>query len=161
MVIIHIAISCWGNCEAFGKFIFLPPSSFSLVVLLGDSGVGKSSISSRFISDKFSVETEATVGVDFETRFMNIDSKVIRVQLWDTGLYIHAHTSFFSPSLLACTESHSPQFNLPLSLLLLISSWPFPYGTPRIICFTTTLSTSVLQPLLQLFSSSSFLTSPG
>ena len=56
--------------------------------------MGKSCILSRFVKDKFSLRTTTTIGVDIETKFMNIDSKVIKVQVWDTGLYIHAHGPF-------------------------------------------------------------------
>lgn len=55
------------------------------VVIIGDSDVGKSNLISRFTHDKFSLNTESTIGVDFAMRRVLIDDKIIQVQIWDTG----------------------------------------------------------------------------
>eukprot|EP01124_Arcella_intermedia_P014713 TRINITY_DN21280_c0_g1_i1.p1 TRINITY_DN21280_c0_g1~~TRINITY_DN21280_c0_g1_i1.p1 ORF type:complete len:236 (-),score=62.95 TRINITY_DN21280_c0_g1_i1:36-743(-) len=55
------------------------------IILLGDSSVGKSNILSRWTDDEFSLETKATIGVEFATRELSIQSKVIRAQVWDTA----------------------------------------------------------------------------
>ena len=55
------------------------------VVLIGDSGVGKSNLLSRFTRDEFSVESKPTIGVEFATRSLNIDGKVVKAQIWDTA----------------------------------------------------------------------------
>jgi len=55
------------------------------VVLIGDSGVGKSNISSRFARNEFTVESKATIGVDFCTRTLQVEDKSIKLQIWDTA----------------------------------------------------------------------------
>ncbi|CAN1283545.1 Ras-related protein RABA1d [Linum perenne] len=55
------------------------------VVLIGDSGVGKSNLLSRFTRNEFSLESKSTIGVEFATRSLTVDSKVIKAQIWDTA----------------------------------------------------------------------------
>lgn len=55
------------------------------VVLIGDSGVGKSNLLSRFTRNEFDLETKTTIGVEFATNTVNIDSKTIKAQIWDTA----------------------------------------------------------------------------
>ncbi|KAG4987130.1 hypothetical protein JHK82_034753 [Glycine max] len=55
------------------------------VVLIGDSGVGKSNLLSRFTKNEFNLESKSTIGVEFATRTLNVDSKVIKAQIWDTA----------------------------------------------------------------------------
>ncbi|KAA0052607.1 hypothetical protein IC582_017811 [Cucumis melo] len=55
------------------------------VVLIGDSGVGKSNLLSRFTKNEFSLESKSTIGVEFATRSLNLDGKVIKAQIWDTA----------------------------------------------------------------------------
>jgi len=55
------------------------------VVLIGDSGVGKSNILSRYIRDEFSIETKSTVGVEFGSKKVKIKSTNIKAQIWDTA----------------------------------------------------------------------------
>lgn len=57
------------------------------VVLIGDSGVGKSNLLSRFTRNEFNLESKATIGVEFATRSVTIQNKVIKAQIWDTGKY--------------------------------------------------------------------------
>lgn len=45
------------------------------IVLIGDSGVGKSNILSRFTRNEFSVESKSTIGVEFATRSIEIEKK--------------------------------------------------------------------------------------
>ncbi len=51
---------------------------------LGDSGVGKTSFIQRFCRDNFKETFAATVGVDLQVKMLNIDKKIIALQLWDT-----------------------------------------------------------------------------
>ncbi|CAN6552113.1 unnamed protein product [Malus baccata var. baccata] len=53
------------------------------VVLIGDSGVGKSNLLSRFTRNEFSLESKSTIGVEFATRSLDVDGKVIKAQIWD------------------------------------------------------------------------------
>lgn len=55
------------------------------VVLIGDSGVGKSSILLRFTDDTFNPEQQSTIGVDFKVKQINIDDKDIKLTIWDTA----------------------------------------------------------------------------
>ncbi|KAL0738053.1 hypothetical protein Bca4012_014263 [Brassica carinata] len=55
------------------------------LVLIGDSGVGKSNLLSRFTRNEFSIESKSTIGVEFATRSVHVDEKTIKAQLWDTA----------------------------------------------------------------------------
>ncbi|KAJ8497699.1 hypothetical protein OPV22_008251 [Ensete ventricosum] len=55
------------------------------VVLIGDSGVGKSNLLSRFTRNEFSLESKSTIGVEFATRTIRVDEKVVKAQIWDTA----------------------------------------------------------------------------
>ncbi|CAI9292770.1 unnamed protein product [Lactuca saligna] len=55
------------------------------VVLIGDSGVGKSNLLSRFSKNEFSLDSKSTIGVEFATRSIHVDDKTIKGQIWDTA----------------------------------------------------------------------------
>ncbi|KRZ83278.1 Ras-related protein Rab-11A [Trichinella sp. T8] len=55
------------------------------VVLIGDSGVGKSNLLSRFTRNEFNLESKTTIGVEFATRSIQVDGKTIKAQIWDTA----------------------------------------------------------------------------
>jgi len=55
------------------------------IVLIGDSGVGKSNLLSRFTRNEFCLESKSTIGVEFATRSVQIDGKTIKAQIWDTA----------------------------------------------------------------------------
>ncbi|EDO15222.1 hypothetical protein Kpol_423p12 [Vanderwaltozyma polyspora DSM 70294] len=55
------------------------------IVLIGDSGVGKSNLLSRFTTDEFHLESKSTIGVEFATRTIDVDGKKIKAQIWDTA----------------------------------------------------------------------------
>ncbi|KAI1295001.1 Ras- protein Rab-11A [Mortierella claussenii] len=55
------------------------------VVLIGDSGVGKSNLVSRFTRNEFNLESKSTIGVEFTTRSIQVDAKTIKAQIWDTA----------------------------------------------------------------------------
>lgn len=55
------------------------------VVLIGDSGVGKSNLLSRFTKNEFSQQSKSTIGVEFATRSIQVDDKVVKAQIWDTA----------------------------------------------------------------------------
>uniref|UniRef100_A0A5F9C1B7 Ras-related protein Rab-25 n=1 Tax=Oryctolagus cuniculus TaxID=9986 RepID=A0A5F9C1B7_RABIT len=61
----------------------LPPPP--AVVLIGDSGVGKSNLLSRFTRNEFNLESKSTIGVEFATRSIQVDGKTIKAQIWDTA----------------------------------------------------------------------------
>lgn len=51
------------------------------IVLIGDSGVGKSCILLRFADDKFNENFFATIGVDFRFKHMTLDNKNVKLQI--------------------------------------------------------------------------------
>ncbi|MCL7034970.1 hypothetical protein MKW94_017061 [Papaver nudicaule] len=55
------------------------------VVLIGDSGVGKSNLLSRFTRNEFCLESKSTIGVEFATRTLQVEGKTIKAQVWDTA----------------------------------------------------------------------------
>lgn len=55
------------------------------IVIVGDAGVGKSNILTRFINNEFNMESKATVGVELSTKAYKIKDKVVKVHLWDTA----------------------------------------------------------------------------
>lgn len=55
------------------------------VVLIGDSAVGKSQILARFSRNEFSLDSKATIGVEFQTRTLVIQHKSVKAQIWDTA----------------------------------------------------------------------------
>lgn len=55
------------------------------VVLIGDSAVGKSQLLARFARNEFSVDSKATIGVEFQTKTLVIDNKTVKSQIWDTA----------------------------------------------------------------------------
>ncbi|KAJ8411046.1 hypothetical protein AAFF_G00180810 [Aldrovandia affinis] len=65
----------------------LPPprSRIFKIIVIGDSGVGKTCLTYRFCAGKFPDKTEATIGVDFREKVIEIDGEKIKVQLWDTA----------------------------------------------------------------------------
>lgn len=55
------------------------------VIILGDSGVGKTSLMNQFVNKKFSNQYKATIGADFLTREVMVDNKLVTLQIWDTA----------------------------------------------------------------------------
>ncbi|KII71095.1 Ras-related protein Rab-11A [Thelohanellus kitauei] len=55
------------------------------VLLLGDSGVGKSQLLSRFVKQELNMHSKSTIGVEFGSRLIEIDGKVVKVMIWDTA----------------------------------------------------------------------------
>ena len=65
----------------------IPPLQTDIfpVVLIGDSGVGKSNLLSRFTRNEFNLDSKSTIGVEFATRSIQVDAKTIKAQIWDTA----------------------------------------------------------------------------
>jgi len=68
----------------------LPPRTFKVIVL-GNSSVGKTCLTYRFCQRNFLIQTEATIGVDFRERLLELSdrnttvTRKIKLQLWDTA----------------------------------------------------------------------------
>ncbi|KAJ2746752.1 AdoMet-dependent rRNA methyltransferase spb1 [Coemansia sp. BCRC 34301] len=55
------------------------------LLLIGDSGVGKSCVLLRFSDDSFTPSFITTIGIDFKIRTIELDGKRIKLQIWDTA----------------------------------------------------------------------------
>lgn len=55
------------------------------LLLLGDSGVGKTSLMLRYSEDKFSTSLLSTAGVDYKSAYMDMGGKRVKCQVWDTA----------------------------------------------------------------------------
>ncbi|XP_068741687.1 ras-related protein Rab-11A-like [Montipora capricornis] len=55
------------------------------VVLIGDSGVGKSNLLSRSTRNEFNLESKSTIGVEFAERNIQVNGKTIKAQIWDNA----------------------------------------------------------------------------
>ncbi|CAN0532686.1 unnamed protein product, partial [Ectocarpus sp. 8 AP-2014] len=82
------------RCAPFAVLLFVAPqqktrlhtrATSSAVVLIGDSGVGKSNLLSRFTRNEFNLESKSTIGVEFATKSIQTEGKTIKAQIWDTA----------------------------------------------------------------------------
>lgn len=55
------------------------------IILVGDSGVGKTNILTRFTKNIFNQDNKSTIGVEFGTKIINIQDHVVKLQIWDTA----------------------------------------------------------------------------
>jgi Ras-related protein Rab-11A len=55
------------------------------IIIIGDSGVGKSSILTRYTRNEFGLETKSTIGVELATSLITVDDKNIKCAIWDTA----------------------------------------------------------------------------
>jgi len=55
------------------------------VIILGDSGVGKTSLMNQYVQKKFDTRYKATIGAEFLSKEINIDGQDVKVQIWDTA----------------------------------------------------------------------------
>jgi len=63
----------------------LPLTLFYVVVIIGDSSVGKSNLLVRFTRNEFNEKSKATIGVDFGTKNVEINGKIVTAQCWDSA----------------------------------------------------------------------------
>ncbi|KAH1257723.1 Ras-related protein RABD2a [Glycine max] len=63
----------------------LPRYESRVLLLIGDSGVGKSCLLLRFADDSYIESYISTIGVDFKIRTVEQDGKTIKLQIWDTA----------------------------------------------------------------------------
>lgn len=54
------------------------------LIIIGDSGVGKSCLLLQFTDKRFRANHDLTIGVEFGAKSMNINDKIVKLQIWDT-----------------------------------------------------------------------------
>ena len=62
-----------------------PQNKHVKVILLGESGVGKTCLLDRFVNRHFSAQHKATIGADFLFHEMDVDGTPVSMQIWDTA----------------------------------------------------------------------------
>ncbi|XWV25288.1 rab family small GTPase [Tupanvirus deep ocean] len=55
------------------------------IIIVGESGVGKSALLSRYCDNNYSINYTSTIGVDFRTKTLDINNKKVKLQIWDTA----------------------------------------------------------------------------
>ena len=78
---------------------------FLKIIVVGDSGVGKTCLLNRFCYDKFEANTAPTVGCDFCTKVItDFKGKTLRMQLWDVAgsLFFFKNMIFFYFMIIFC-----------------------------------------------------------
>ena len=68
------------SIEQFSKYEYL-----FKIILIGNSGVGKSSILQRYMKQTFSPNYKITIGVDFLMKSLKINEQIVKLQVWDTA----------------------------------------------------------------------------
>ncbi|KRX96513.1 Ras-related protein Rab-11A, partial [Trichinella pseudospiralis] len=89
-ILLYILFECYVNFSEFtaNHIMVTKDDEYDYlfkVVLIGDSGVGKSNLLSRFTRNEFNLESKTTIGVEFATRSIQVDGKTIKAQIWDTA----------------------------------------------------------------------------
>jgi small GTP-binding protein len=86
------------------------------IIVIGDSGVGKSSLTVRLSEDVFYKDYASTIAIDFRMFFMNFMDKKIRLQIWDTAgqeRFQSVATAFYrgANGVMLCFDlTHRPSF---------------------------------------------------
>ncbi|XP_024359484.1 ras-related protein RABH1e [Physcomitrium patens] len=74
-----------GSLGMSGQSTTVSPLAKYKLVFLGDQSVGKTSVITRFMYDKFDNTYQATIGIDFLSKTMYLEDRTVRLQLWDTA----------------------------------------------------------------------------
>jgi small GTP-binding protein len=61
-----------------------PACSFKFIII-GSSGVGKTALLKRLVDDRYSTESQSTIGVEFDSTYVEVDGQSIKLQIWDTA----------------------------------------------------------------------------
>ena len=64
------------------------------LIIIGDTGVGKSCLMKRVMDNEFKQEHQVTIGVEFGSFGLKINNQVIKLQIWDTVSNL-LHTNLF------------------------------------------------------------------
>ena len=55
------------------------------IIIFGDAGCGKTTLTQRFLTDLFVSDQTMTIGVDFEVKSLTVDEQKVKLQIWDFG----------------------------------------------------------------------------
>ena len=55
------------------------------IIIIGDSGIGKSCVLKRLVENEFKDDHDVTVGVEFGSYLIKIEDKILKLQIWDTA----------------------------------------------------------------------------
>jgi Ras-related protein Rab-11A len=55
------------------------------LIIVGDSGVGKTNLINRFAANQFNINSKSTIGVEFVYKTLKINNDIIKVEIWDTA----------------------------------------------------------------------------
>lgn len=91
-----LEVSLSSSCAVSGASGCLPPARSRIfkIIVIGDSNVGKTCLTYRFCAGRFPDRTEATIGVDFRERAVDIDGERIKVSRWSGGRCHCGHPSW-------------------------------------------------------------------
>ncbi|XP_010535535.1 PREDICTED: ras-related protein RABE1c [Tarenaya hassleriana] len=84
------------------------------LLLIGDSGVGKSCLLLRFSDGSFTTSFITTIGIDFKIRTIELDGKRIKLQIWDTA----GQERIISPQLLFSFTFYTAYYRGAMGILL-------------------------------------------
>lgn len=59
--------------------------NFLKIVILGDSGVGKTTLLQQYVNKKVNAHSKPTIGADFSKKEITIDNQIVTLQIWDTA----------------------------------------------------------------------------
>ncbi len=55
------------------------------IIIFGDAGCGKTTLTQRFLTNLFVSDQTMTIGVDFEVKSLSVDDQKVKLQIWDFG----------------------------------------------------------------------------
>jgi Ras-related protein Rab-8A len=55
------------------------------IVIFGDAGCGKTTLTQRFLTDLFKSDSKMTIGVEFQVKSIEVEGKKVKLQIWDFG----------------------------------------------------------------------------
>jgi len=55
------------------------------IVIFGDAGCGKTTLTQRFLTNLFVSDSKMTIGVDFGIKVLEVENKKVKLQIWDFG----------------------------------------------------------------------------
>jgi nucleoside-triphosphatase THEP1 len=90
------------------------------VIILGDSGVGKTSLMNQYVNQKFSTQYKATIGADFLTKEVVIDDRVVTMQIWDTAGQVCILVSIVDATF---SRNDSNRWASPSTEALIVAYW--------------------------------------